>query len=123
VLIGTLSSADAGEVKLNGTLNGKAVDLTFNVTPEKSSEDFSFLPQLVALASKDAGLSLPTVGSEGLKEAALLTQSSADQLAKLGHEALASGNFPGAEKVADAALARDPKNPTALAIKAAAAKR
>ena len=123
VLIGTLSSADAGEVKLNGTLNGKAVDLTFNVTPEKSSEDFSFLPQLVSLASKDAGLSLPTVGSEGLKEAALLTQSSADQLAKLGHEALASGNFPGAEKVADAALARDPKNPTALAIKAAAAKR
>ena len=123
VLIGTLASAEAGTVKLAGTMNGKPVELSFDATPEKSNEDFAFLPQLVSLASRDGGISLPTVGSDGLREAALLTQSSADQLARLGHEALAAGNFAGAEKVADAALARDPSNPTALAIKAAASKR
>ncbi|HEX5105152.1 MAG TPA: hypothetical protein VFV87_15135, partial [Pirellulaceae bacterium] len=123
VLIGTMSNSEAGEVKISGTLDGKPVDLTWNVTPEKSSDDFSFLPQLVSLASKDSGLSLPTVGSEGLREAAQVTIASADQLSKLGHEALASGNFAGAAKVADAALARDPANPAALAIKDAASRR
>jgi uncharacterized membrane protein YgcG len=123
VLIGTLSSVEAGTARVAGTMNGKPVELDFNVTPEKSSDDFAFLPQLVSLASRDNGISLPTVGSEGLREAALLTQSSADQLARLGHEALAAGNFAGAEKVAEAALARDPSNPTALAIKSAASKR
>src|SRR5262249_54359616 len=40
----------------------------------------------------------------------------------LGNEALASGNFVGAEKVALAALARDPGNPEATAIRQAARK-
>jgi hypothetical protein len=46
----------------------------------------------------------------------------AQQLARLGHEALASGNFAGATKVANAALASDPGNPEALAIQEAARK-
>ena len=41
--------------------------------------------------------------------------ASADQLAKLAHEALSSGNYAGARQAAEAALARDPKNPAAKA--------
>ena len=123
VLIGQLAGREAGQLQYNGVMNGNDVTLNFDVAPEKSSEEFSFLPQLVSLAAVDDGITLPTVGSAGLREAQLVTLSSADQLAKLGHEALAAGNFAGAEKVADAALARDPKHPEALAIKAAASKR
>src|SRR5438067_251895 len=53
---------------------------------------------------------------------ASITMNSAQQLAKLGNETLAVGNFAGAEKVANAALARDPGNPEAKAIKEAAVK-
>src|SRR5690349_16276359 len=52
----------------------------------------------------------------------MVTMASAESLAKLGHEALASGNVAGAAKAADAALARDPKNPQAIAVKEAARK-
>src|SRR4029078_12476526 len=63
---------------------------------------------------------LPTVGSVGLREAAIVTMQSAEQLAKLGQEALASGNTTGALHVAHAACALDPQNPGAIALRDAA---
>src|SRR5262249_6201204 len=120
ILIGTLSRIAPVNIEMAGTMNGKPVTLKWNAMPERSSEDFGFLPKLVDLAAADKGLSLPTAGSAALREAAYVTMNSAQQLAKLGNEALASGNFGGAEKVADAALARDPSNPEAQALKVAA---
>jgi hypothetical protein len=122
VLIGKLSTAEGGEVKITGQMNGQAVELVANVTPEKSSEDFAFLPKLVEMAEVDRGLTLPTVGSDGLRQAARITMTTAEELAKLGHEALAAGNVKGALQVAEAALARDPKNPNAIAVREAARK-
>ncbi|HMC11775.1 MAG TPA: hypothetical protein VKH44_10810, partial [Pirellulaceae bacterium] len=122
ILIGTLNKMAAVDVETSGTINGKVTKLSWHATPEKPSEDFGFLPKLVDMAAMDQGLSLPTAGSGALREAAYVTLNSAQQLAKLGQEALASGNFVGAEKVAVAALARDPGNPEAQAIKEAAKK-
>ncbi|MCU0876985.1 MAG: hypothetical protein MUF06_04245 [Pirellulaceae bacterium] len=122
VLIGKLSSAEGGEVKITGQMNGQTVELVANVMPEKSNEDFAFLPKLVEMAEVDRGLTLPTVGSDGLRQAAKITMTTAEELAKLGHEALAAGNVKGALQVAEAALARDPKNPNAIAVREAASK-
>src|SRR6266850_5028865 len=122
ILIGTLSHVAPVKLEMKDTLNGKPLTLKWSSTPEKPSEDFGFLPKLVDLAAADKGLSLPTAGSAALREAAYVTLNSAQQLAKLGNEALASGNFTGAEKVAEAALARDPGNPEAQTIKEAARK-
>src|SRR6266850_4989069 len=110
ILIGTLSHVAPVKLEMKDTLNGKPLTLKWSSTPEKPSEDFGFLPKLVDLAAADKGLSLPTAGSAALREAAYVTLNSAQQLAKLGNEALASGNFTGAEKVAEAALARDPRS-------------
>ena len=100
VLIGTLANTSPVNVEMNGTMNGKAVKWNWLAKPEKSSEDFAFLPKLVEMAASDKGMSLPTAGSVALRQAAYVTMNSAQQLAKLGNEALASGNFVGAEKVA-----------------------
>jgi len=122
ILVGTLKKAAPATMEVNATVNGRPTKITWSATPEKSSEDFGFLPKLVDVAAADKGLTLPTVGSAGLREAAFVMLNSAQELARLGHEALASGNFAGAEKVADVALARDPGNPEAKAIKEAARK-
>ncbi len=122
IVIGTLAATSPVKAEVSGTLNGKSVKWNWNVAPEKPSEDFGFLPKLVDMAAADKGLTLPTAGSVALREAAYVTLNSAQQMVKIASEALASGNFLGAEKVADAALARDPSNPEAQAIKEAARK-
>ncbi len=120
ILVGKLAAREAAPLTIKGELNGQPVELNWNLTPEKSQEDFSFLPRLVEVARADRGISLPTVGTVGLREAAINTMQSAEQLAKLGQEALASGNTQGALHVAHAALARDPQNPGAMALRDAA---
>src|SRR5262245_17397750 len=122
ILIGTLARTAPVKAEVSGTVNDKPVKWTWNVSPEKPSEDFGFLPKLVDMAATDKGLTLPTAGSPALREAAYVTLNGAQQMVKIASEALASGNFLGAEKVADAALARDPGNPEAQAIKDAARK-
>ena len=122
IVIGKLAGIEAGDVKIAGEMNGQLIELVAKIVPEKSNEDFAFLPRLTEVAQGDDGLSLPTVGSAGLRQAAAVTMTSAEQLAKLGHEALATGNVTGATQAAVAALARDPKNPEAIAVREAAKK-
>jgi len=49
--------------------------------------------------------------------------ASAEDLVEIATRALKTGDYRGAEKVADTVLRRDPSNPQALAIKRAAQKR
>jgi hypothetical protein len=42
----------------------------WSVMPQPSNEDFAFLPQLIDLAKTDRGATLPTLGSDGLRESA-----------------------------------------------------
>ena len=122
ILVGSLAGSESQTIACDAEVNGERVKLNWTVEPEATNPDFAFLIKLVEAARKDDGLSLPTVGSAGLREAALATHSSAEQLVKLGHAALATGNAAGAKAAADAALARDPSNPTAKALQSAAEK-
>ena len=116
IVLGTLTSSGPVRVVLKGTLNGRPVQSSWEVTPEKPSEDFAFLPKLVEAAAQDKGLTLPTVGSAGLREAAYALMHGAEQMVKQAQEALARGDFEGAKRVAETALARDPEHPEAKAI-------
>ena len=119
IVIGKLNGDGEQKVSLNGDLNGQAVALEWNVKPEASHDDFNFLPHLVETARADAGLSLPTVGSAGLREAAAMTNVNTDALSKLGMEAIGRGDIEGAKYVATSILSRDPQNPAGLALQAA----
>ncbi|MFN9753587.1 MAG: hypothetical protein ACK57U_19620, partial [Planctomycetota bacterium] len=60
-------------------------------------------------------------GSAGLREAARLMSDGSRNLSQLGSSALLSGNFTAAQKFAEEALAIDPSNGEAEALKEAAA--
>jgi hypothetical protein len=120
IVIGRLDGAGAMDISVAGSKLGKPVSFAWKVTPEVSKDEFSYLPQMVEVARKDKGLSLPTLGSQGLVEAARVQQTSADNLADLGKRTLEAGNFDGARQVAQAVLDRDPQNPTGVALMKAA---
>ncbi|WP_161603405.1 hypothetical protein [Blastopirellula marina] len=119
IVVGEL--ADAGEVtvQLTGMSNGKTIPLNFAAKPEPS-DDQAYLPQLMELAKKDGGMSLPTVGSVGLRETARVMLASANSFSKMSGQALATGDAVGAQRLADAALQRDPNNPQATLVRKAA---
>ncbi len=116
VLIGMLDAAGEQSMSITYEANGKTIDQTWNLKPEPTSPDFGFLPELVNKARPNAGLQLPTVGSAGLREAAHVLTSSAEQLAALGGHALRTGDLDAARSAASAAVARDPGNPHAVAV-------
>ena len=119
IMIGLLADRDAGEVRVQYEANGKAIEKSWRVVAEASSPDFGFLPQLIETARQDMGLSLPTAGSEALREAARVMNTGASQLAELGGHALRTGDLAGARTAAAAAIARDPANPQAVALQGA----
>ena len=122
ILVGKLDSNETQEIAVTAEMNGQEINLKWSARPEVSSDDFAFLPTLIEAARADEGLSLPTLGSAGLREARIVTSNSAEELTKLGHAALATGDIAGAISAAEAALARDPNHPGAKALKAAAEK-
>ncbi len=122
IVIGRMKNAPEATFAVEGEMNGKPVSLKWDVKASKSSPDFAFLTKMVTAAKADGGASLPTLGSAGLREAAATAFATADSMVKLGHQALASGNFDGATKVAEAALVADPGNPAAKALIEAAKK-
>lgn len=122
ILIGMLDGAGTGDLSVTYEANGKTIEQSWKLSPEASSADFGFLPQLVDKARPDAGLRLPTIGSAGLREAAQVMTNNAKQLAELSGHALRTGNLAGARTAAAAAVARDPGNPRAVAVLDAADK-
>ncbi|HTN75012.1 MAG TPA: VWA domain-containing protein, partial [Pirellulaceae bacterium] len=117
IVIGDLSAPGNMQIAMQAEVAGKPVQLSWTVAAEASNPDFSFLPELIEIAKKDNGASLPTVGSAGLREAGRTMVANADHLAKLGKAALAAGDNAGAKAAADLAIQRDPENAQALAIR------
>ena len=70
IIIGKIESHDPQTLTVKAEAQGTSVELSWNVTAERSNEDFSFLPKLVDMARDNGGLTLPTVGSAGLREVA-----------------------------------------------------
>jgi uncharacterized membrane protein YgcG len=116
IVIGTLKSYDDVVVEVQGTLEGRPLTTRWTATPEASDREFSFLPQLIEDSRASQGLTLPTVGSAGLREVARLMSDSAEKLTALSTKALAVGDYAGAKTLANAALAHDPSNATADAL-------
>ncbi len=119
VLIGTLKSDDNVDIEIQGELEGQTVTARWSAKPEKSDDNFSFLPKLIESARANHGLTLPTVGSNGLREVARMMSESSQQLTTLSAQAIASGNFTGAKTLVNAALENDPTNIGANALNVA----
>jgi len=120
VVVGLLQSRDVDDLTLTAELDGRSVDLRWNVTVHNALDDYSFLPQLVASVRESGGLGMPTMGSASLQEMAKLVSANNELLTKLGRNALRGGDTDGALKVAEAVLKRDPNNPQAQRIRDAA---
>jgi hypothetical protein len=123
ILIGILDNRKPHQITITAEVAGKEIELGWNLTPEPSNDEFGFLPQLIAETRDDDGLTLPTVGSAGLREAGRIILAGAENLLKIGIRALKTGDLQGAQKMADAVLERDPTNPQALALKRAIEKK
>ena len=123
ILIGTLKGeANPAEMTMVAEVNGQPVELSWNVEAKPSSTDYAFLNQLVTSARADGGASLPTMGTDALREIRRMTVSNSDQLTELGGQALAAGNVAGAALLANEALKRDPSNPQAATLQRVAQK-
>ena len=117
IVIGSLrQGTQLSTIQIEGQSQGQPVQYRWTVETKAPSDDFSFLPQLVEMARRDGGISLPTLGTDALREIRRLMVSNAEDLSRLGNQALLSGNLGGAQLLADEAIRRDPSNPQAVAL-------
>ena len=123
ILIGVLAHRERLPIRITVELAGNQSVLEWKFTPEPSSEEFGFLVPLVAQARDTDGLTLPTVGSAGLRETGRVILAEAENLVEVAARALKMGDIAGAERVVDSVLRRDPTNPEALVLKRAIQKK
>lgn len=116
IVVGTVVGSGDLEVKVTGKLNGRRAEKRFEIRPEVSNNQYSFLPKMVRDARKDGGLSLPTAGSSGLIEYARVLGFRANAIAGLGEQALKEGNLVNAQRLAAAAMIVDPENKSARVL-------
>ncbi len=112
IILGSIADRNSVALQLTGIANGSEENITWQINPETANTDFSFLPGMIEDARKDFGLTLPTIGSEGLREYARVRMVEANRLSDLGETALAAGDRETARKLASAAinLSADPAN-------------
>jgi hypothetical protein len=120
VLIGALAGDVPASLSIDGTVNGGPMTLQWNVTAQDGADDYAFLSRLVEMARRDQGVTLPTLGTESLREIRRLIVAGAEDLTKLSQQTLAAGNAAGAALLAEEAMRRDPANTTAEALQRAA---
>lgn len=104
------------EVAVTADSSGKPVELKWSVAPNKSSDDNAYLAQLTKVSAQDNGYGLPTLGTEGLKEARFMVNQGAHDLLKLSRQAISSGRKDQAKLLVKESLRRDPGNPEAQAL-------
>ncbi len=119
ILIGRLSQPGAFNVTCDVIVDGKKVELKWPVQSEASNSEFAFLPKLIEQSRADAGVSMPTLGSAGLREAGRMILASSTDLTKLARQAKARGASSDASMLASAALRSNPDNTEALVLKKA----
>ena len=112
IILGSIADRTNVSLQLTGTANGNQENIIWQINPETATTEFSFLPGMIEDARKDSGLTLPTIGSDGLREYARVRMVEANRLSDLGETALAAGDRETARKLASAAinLSADPVN-------------
>ena len=86
IVIGTLAERGSVELTMRGDFGGQPVTMKWPVKAEESDDFFAFLPALVQSARQNSGLTLPTVGSAGLREAARVMMASTAAMARMDAE-------------------------------------
>ena len=114
--------AGAQPIRLSAELAGKLVELNFEAAVSASSDDHSYLAELVKTADRDGGASLPTLGSVALSDLRKLVNARAQNLSQASEQALAIGNLAQAEWLAGEAAEIDPQNPEAAIVRTAVRK-
>lgn len=122
VVVGRGVGEEPFDLKVEAEVAGQPLALAWNVAPAKPSDDNGYLARLVKTAAADGGATLPIVGSAGLMEVRRLMDIAADDLNRLGRQAVATGHLDQANKLAEASREFAPGNPDAAAITGAAAK-
>ncbi|MCL6508206.1 MAG: VWA domain-containing protein, partial [Bryobacteraceae bacterium] len=125
VYVGRINAADLAKpqaLQISVAAEGLAEPMRWTVVPEAPHQDLSFLARVVKAAEADGGLSLPTLGSEGLFALNWMVNTGANNLAALAQQALALGNLDQAERLAREVLRSDPQHPQAESILNAVAK-
>lgn len=120
ILIGVGKADGPFDVSLEGDVAGASTELAWNVQPGESNQDNAYLSRLVNEARNDDGLALPTLGTPGLNEIRRVYDAQVRDLNALGEQAVASGRFDQAERLAAAAQEIDPNNPETEVIRGAA---
>ena len=117
ILIGTLQGESVqGSLKIDGEVQGRSASISWNLKSESSNPDLAFVGAMVAKASKDGGLLMPTPGSDALRELGDTLMSNADQLVKEAKFALHMGDNLAASAIAKEALQRSPNNLEARSV-------
>ncbi|MBM3967301.1 MAG: hypothetical protein FJ308_19890, partial [Planctomycetes bacterium] len=117
ILIGTLQGESVqGSLKIDGEVQGHTASVSWTLKSESSNPDLAFVGAMVAKASKDGGLLMPTPGSDALRELGDTLMSNADQLVKDAKFALHMGDNLAASAIAKEALQRSPNNLEARSV-------
>ncbi|MEM9412019.1 MAG: hypothetical protein AAGA30_12945, partial [Planctomycetota bacterium] len=117
ILIGSLKKRGREiNFRIAGEINGQSTTMSWPVKAEAPNVDFAFLPKLISDSRRDQGISLPTLGSDGLREISRVMQSQSSQLAQLGAQAMIRGDRLSAKTLGEAALSADPINSEAEAL-------
>lgn len=123
VIVGQASSAiENCTIKLQGMAANQPVSLSWSLTAEASNPDMGFLASVVNQASRDGGVTLPALGSAGLRAMSYMFADNASSLVKAGEFALKSGDLESAIRIAEEALKQDPNNAEARTLLNAANK-
>ncbi|MCH8044392.1 MAG: VWA domain-containing protein [Planctomycetes bacterium] len=123
IVIGTLANTQPAKLSMRLQIGTKSLNMDWNLRPETPSDDHNYLPQLVAVAARNGGATLPTVGSAGLREMKRLYDNGVRLLNMLSAHAMATGNYEHAERLRREAQRRDPNNPAARHLRNASQRR
>src|SRR5690606_33801333 len=119
VVLGIGALEKASELSWQAEAGGRPVTLSWTVSPAQASDDHAYLSRLVNTAQADQGASLSIVGKAGLEYAKTRLDIASRNLSRLSAQALASKDTANAKRLAEGALALDPNNPEAQAVRRA----
>ncbi|HWA98229.1 MAG TPA: VWA domain-containing protein, partial [Pirellulales bacterium] len=120
ILLGQSPQPPSGQLRVTATIADASVAMQWSVSSKASDVENSYLDELVRSAERDDAVSLPLVGTAGLAELRNSINVRAQGLARLGQQAVATGNNEQAQQLAAEALRLDAGNADAAAVDAAA---
>ncbi|HUY88384.1 MAG TPA: hypothetical protein VMV10_06595 [Pirellulales bacterium] len=122
VVLGSFAASDEQAkqplpIGVVGKMGDKPLELHWQATMPAPNNKNSFLAELVKLAQRDGGVSLPTAGSATLWDLRKVVNGRAQGLTMLSQQALALGDLPQAQRLASQASEIDPANPSGSIVR------